>query len=93
MNQIAYLILDYAKSSNSFRRYNEEASLGSNFLQTHTPELYVSWVFSVDDPAELYSDASEYTQLYVIGDADVMMTTSIEAVKAAETCSPSVKGV
>ena len=71
MNQIAYLILDYAKSSNSFRRYNKEASLGSNFLQTHTPELYVSWVFSVDDPAELYSNASEYTQLYVIGDADV----------------------
>ena len=71
MNQIAYLILDYAKSSNSFRRYNEEASLGSNFLQTHTPELYVSWVFSVDDPAELYSASTEYTQLYVIGDADV----------------------
>ena len=53
----------------------------------------MSWVFSVDDPAELYSDASAYTQLYVIGDADVMMTTSIEAVKAAETCSPSGKGV
>ncbi|MCR5448736.1 MAG: hypothetical protein K6F23_05005 [Solobacterium sp.] len=71
MNQIAYLLLDYIGSENSFRRYNERASIGSNFLQTHTPELYISWVYSADDPAELYSDSNEYTQLYIEGDTEV----------------------
>ncbi len=71
MNRIAYLLMDYLGSENSFRRYNERASIGSNFLQTHTPELYISWVFSVDDPSELYSDSNEYTQLYIEGDTEV----------------------
>ena len=85
MNQVAYLIMDYANSSNSFRRYNDEASLGSNFLQTHTPELYVSWVFSVDDPAELYSDTTAYTQLYVLGDADVTISRENEVLETLES--------
>ncbi len=71
MNQIAFLLLDYLASDNSFRRYNQRASVGSNFLQAHTPELYMSWVFSTDDPAELYSDFTGYSILYVEGDTDV----------------------
>ncbi|MDR9824549.1 hypothetical protein RCJ22_02890, partial [Vibrio sp. FNV 38] len=73
MNQIMYMLLDYATDGNTFRRFNPNASVGSNFVQTHTPELYVSWVFSADDQADLYSDADTYTLLYVGGDADVTL--------------------
>ena len=84
MNQIAYLLLDYASLDNSFKRYNRNASVGSNFLQTHTPELYVSWVFSVDDPAELYSDHYEYTLLYVSGNVEVAISRDNEVLETLE---------
>ena len=74
MNQISYLIMDYFSSENSFRRFNPHASVSSNFLQTHTPELYISWIFSADDPAELYTDFSEYTLIYVQGDTDISIS-------------------
>ena len=84
MNQIAYILLDYASSENSFRRYNQNASVGSNFLQTHTPELYISWVFSVDDPDELYSNSSEYTILYIDGDTEVTLSRNDEVLEVLE---------
>ena len=90
MNQIAYLLLDYAGSENSFRRFNQNASVGSNFLQTHTPELYISWVFSADDPDAIYSEASGYTQLYVDGDTDVTISRDGEAL---ETLQSGVRNV
>lgn len=85
MNQISYLILDYASLDNSFRRYNTDASVGSNFMQTHTPELYISWVFSVDDPAELYTDTYDYTILYVGGDTIVTIYRDNEELESLES--------
>ena len=85
MNNIAYMILDYATKGNTFRRFNPEASVGSNFVQTHTPELYVSWVFAFDDPADLYSDSGAYTLLYVGGDADVTLYRDQEEVEFLES--------
>ena len=73
MNQIMYMLLDYATDGNAFRRFNREASVGSNVMQTHTPELYVSWVFSADGPEDLYGDADAYTLLYVGGDSTVTL--------------------
>ena len=73
MNQITYMLLDYATAGNSFRRFNRNASVGSNFVQTHTPEIYVSWIFSADDAADLYSDYDAYTLLYVGGDTTVTL--------------------
>ncbi len=84
MNQVAYLILDYVNAGNSFRRYNQNASVGSNLLQTHTPELYVSWVFSADDPKELYSDSSEYRMLFVSGDTVITLYRDKEALETME---------
>ena len=84
INQIAYLLMDYASSENAFRRFNQKASVGSNFLQTHTPELYVSWIFSVDDPAELYSDSYEYTLLYISGDVTVTISRDHEVLEYLE---------
>lgn len=73
LNRFSYLLIDYALETNSFRRYNSKASVGSNILQTHTPELYMSWIFSVDNPEDLYSELSDYTEVYVEGDTIVKL--------------------
>jgi hypothetical protein len=85
MNQITYMLLDYATEGNSFRRFNRDASVGSNFLQTHTPELYVSWVFSEEDPKDLYSDSDAYTLLYVGGDSTVTLYRDQEELEQLES--------
>ena len=90
MNQMTHLLFDYARSTNSFRRFNQKASVGSNFLQTHTPELYISWVFSVDDPAELYSDSFGYTQLYIDGDTEVTISRDNQVLEILESGEPDL---
>ncbi|MCR5097015.1 MAG: hypothetical protein K6A70_09850 [Erysipelotrichaceae bacterium] len=73
MNRFSYLLIDYVLETNSFRRYNAKASVGSNILQTHTPELYMSWIFSVDNKEDLYSDLKDYTEVYVEGETVVKL--------------------
>ena len=73
LNHITSLLLDYVGSENSFRRFNQEASMASNVMQMHTPEQYVSWIFSCDSPVNLYSPASAFTQVYIDGDVTVSL--------------------
>ena len=76
LNYISYLMLDYVSRDSGFRRWNDSASLASNMAQTHTPELYISWVFSADRPQDLFNDSKSYTQLYIDGDVIVTLTRS-----------------
>ena len=85
MNQIFHLLLDYIGAENSFRRFNQNASVGANLMQAHTPELYVSWIFSADDPADLYSDFFNYTTLYVTGDTKVSICRDNKVLETLET--------
>ena len=85
MNQIFHLLLDYIGAENSFRRFNQKASVGANLMQAHTPELYVSWVFSADDPEDLYSDLFNYTTLYVTGDTKVTICRDNKVLETLET--------
>ena len=73
LNQFSNLILEYVGSQNSFRRYNKDASVASNIMQTHTCELYMSWIYSVDEGEDLYSAAMDYKQLYLSGDVEVKL--------------------
>lgn len=84
MNQITHLIFDYLSFDNSFRRFNTKASVGSNVMQTHTPEFYISWVYSVDDPADLFTDYSDYTILYIDGDTTVSLYREGELLETME---------
>ena len=52
--------LGFLDDSSFFRRWNHSASLGANVLQSHTPELYISWLFSVDSGDDLYNYSQEY---------------------------------
>ncbi len=73
LDYMAYLLIDALTNRNSFRTYNRNASVGSNLAQAHTPELYISWVFSADEGTELYSANDAYTYLLISGNVDVTL--------------------
>ncbi len=81
LDYMAYLLKDALTSRNSFRIYNQNASVGSNLAQAHTPELYISWVFSADDGTELYSANDAYTYLLISGDINVALKHNGEVVE------------
>ncbi len=68
LNYFSYMLLDYATQDYAFRRYNDRASLASNVAQAHTPEQYVSWVYSADTLEEVFSDKTNYVQMVLEGD-------------------------
>ena len=88
LNQITGMIMDYVASENSFRRFNEEASMASNVMQTHTPEQYVSWIFSSDSPVDLYSPSSVFTQVYIDGDVTVSLLRNDALLETLKTGDP-----
>ena len=71
LDYLTTLGADYATHRNSFRRWNKSASVGSNMVQAHTPELYVSWIFSVDKGEDLYSDPDTYLYMFLPTDCEV----------------------
>ncbi len=73
LNYMTLLVYDYASSKSIFRKWNRAASAGANLLQAHTPELYVSWMFSADTADELYTKTRDYTTLYVDASAPVYL--------------------
>ena len=85
LNSLSYLLLDYANQNNAFRRWNSNASTGSNLLQSHTPELYISWVFSTERGSELYTRSRDYTQVYIDGDVTVTLFRGDHELEKLET--------
>ncbi len=59
LNYLLLFAMDWFDSNSLFSRWNKNASLGANILQAHTPELYVSWLYSAG-PKELYNEQQRY---------------------------------
>ena len=85
MNRLSMLFEDYLSLNNSFSHYNREATMGSNILQTHTPELYISWIYSVDEGEDLFTDTRDYSQLYIDGNVTVELYHEDELVDKLAT--------
>ncbi len=73
LNYVSMLIYDYSSYKSVFSRWNNSASTVANLMQSHTPELYISWVFSADSGKELYSESLDYTMLYSDGMSKVSL--------------------
>jgi hypothetical protein len=91
--QHANMLLNYMTSFASswlyeesvFAKWNPTASLGANMLQAHTPELYVSWIYSVNNPAELFTPYNSYTEVYINSSSPVSL---LRDGKVIETIDP-----
>ena len=65
MDYLTLLLVDFLDEESIYKRWNDTASMGANLLQAHTPELYVSWVFSTDSARDLYTQSNSYRMVYV----------------------------
>ena len=51
-------------------KWNEAAGTIANMAHEHQPSTYLSWLFSSDDPAEIFTDRREYQRIVVVGDVN-----------------------
>ncbi len=73
LNYLVSMIGAYRAQDSIFRRWNSRASSAINLAQAHTPELYISWVYSENDPEQLYNYYDEYSILYVNASYEVSL--------------------
>ena len=88
MNYLAMMITDYYDKDSVFESWNRSASAGANLLQSHTPELYVSWIFSADKGEDLFSDNLDYMIVHVDSENPLNLYRENELI---ETIDPSQK--
>ena len=74
LTYLAYTISGLASKSSVTAKYrNDNATLVGNLAREHTPEVYLSWLFSTDDPKALFTDYIKYTRLVIDGNVDVIV--------------------
>ena len=72
LTYLAYTISGLASKTSVIAKYrNDNATFLGNLAREHTPEVYLAWLFSTDDPVELFTDNIRYTRLVIDGDVDV----------------------
>ena len=71
LNYILMLERDYENRNSVFRKWNSKATSGVNLAHFHTPELYISWLFSTDDISEIYTSSAKYSEIYIIMDSKI----------------------
>lgn len=72
-------LLDYTFSAamnvldgnETFIELAETGLVAPALLLEHMPDIYLAWMFSSDEPQEIFSDSTGYTQLVISGDAQV----------------------
>lgn len=84
LNYLLLLLSDYGNKSSMFRHWNSQATLKANFVQAHTPELYVSWIMSSDSAEELFSDSLHYSAFYIDSPALVELIKDGEVIEKLE---------
>ena len=66
-----FVIVTYTLLRLIFRKWNSKATSGVNLAHFHTPELYISWLFSTDDISEIYTSSAKYSEIYIIMDSKI----------------------
>ena len=74
LTYVTYTILGYLfKSSINSKYTKSDATLLGNLAREHTPEVYLSWLFSSDKPANIYTENMHYLRLVINGDVDIAL--------------------
>ncbi|MBR2676612.1 MAG: hypothetical protein IKE28_06850 [Solobacterium sp.] len=62
----------FAVSGDSeFSDWEAQATAGANIMHEHTPDVYMAWLMSDDDPEKIYSNNPDYSIVSVNGQGDV----------------------
>ena len=72
LTYIAYTVLGYSTGLDLVSKYsNKDANVKANLAHEHMADVYLAWMFSTDNPEELYSDNMEYLRVIITGVVDV----------------------
>ena len=64
--------VDLVRQTGSIRiSWNKAAGNIANVAHEHQPSTYLSWLFSSDNPADIYTDCMEYQRIVVEGDVNL----------------------
>ena len=91
LDYLCMLMIDVMNSANMFSSWNNKASTGANLLQAHTPELYVSWLFSADSGEKIYSTSDKYRKVYINTDSTVSLLRGTKIIETLDASEPFVK--
>lgn len=71
MNFIFRLVLDsLTKSGDISATWNYDSSFAANLLHEHTQDVYLGWMLSSDDPAQVLTDYTEYSRIILLPGSD-----------------------
>ena len=54
-----------------FSSWSSDVTMAGNLAREHTPAVYIAWLFSSDDPDEIFSTSGSYQRCVVEGDVDL----------------------
>lgn len=60
--------------------WNEDDSIGANYFREHMPYTYIDWLFSENDPEEIYAPGKEFRRVVLVGPIDVFVYKNDELV-------------
>ena len=74
LSNIAYSqAVGYVTGRTSF---NKSTGMAENLMHEHSPDVYVAWMFSQDDPEKLFTDKTGYVRLVLMGNARISLFTN-----------------
>ena len=69
LSNVAYSqAVGYVTGKTSF---NKSTGMAENLMHEHSPDVYVAWMFSQDDPQKLFTDKTQYVRLVLMGNARI----------------------
>ena len=71
MDFIMGMGVDYILQSGGFRSLEDEPPAILNLIREHHPEIYISWIYSTDEPDTIFSTKTAYTRLTMHGDVSL----------------------
>lgn len=71
LSNVAYSqAVGYVTGKTSF---NKSTGMAENLMHEHSPDVYVAWMFSQDDPQKLFTDKTQYVRLVLMGNARISL--------------------
>ncbi len=89
---LCYMAFVVMNEGDEYNRWEKQTSAAVNIVHEHTPDIYVSWMFSTDNPDELFTDNRNYHEIYISGDCDIdLCNRDGELIETAKTDEPIEK--
>ena len=80
-------LVDYMLRSDTIGYYESRTTIGANIMHEHTPEVYIAWMFSEDDPNVLLADSFRFRRMIIdtLADAEIRDPETKEIIQTIDS--------